>query len=127
MDELSASFESVRAVWRSADWPGVVESLSYGTPALKVRGKLLVRIREPGVLVLLCEMDEKEFLMQSAPEIYYQIDHYKGYPAVLVRLDVIEPDELRERIEKTWMSHATKKMLDEYWSRELKFPGISDV
>jgi len=63
-------------------------------------------------------MDDKHFLMQSAPHIYFETDHYKDYPAVLVRLNVIDPDELKDRIEKTWMSHASKKMLDEYWSRE---------
>lgn len=114
MDELSAAFEPIRAIWREANWPGVVEELSYGTPALKVRGKLLVRLREPGVVVLMCEIEEKEFLMQAAPEIYFETNHYKGWPAVLARLDVIEPDELREHIEKTWRKSVTKKMLAEY-------------
>ena len=112
--DLSVCFEPVRAVWRAAKWPGVEESLSWGTPALKVRGKLLVRIREPDVVVLMCDMDEKEFLMGAAPEIYFQTDHYRGYPAVLARLSEIDPDELSERIGKTWRSLATKKMIEEY-------------
>ena len=74
-------------------------------------------MREPGILVLRCELDEKEFLMQSSPQVYFETDHYKGYPAVLVRLDAIQPEELKERIEKYWTSIASKKMLDDYWSR----------
>jgi len=114
MDDLDAAFEPVRAVWREAAWPGVVEEPSYGTPALKVRGKLIVRLREPGILALRCEMDEKEFLMMAAPEIYFETEHYKGWPAVLIRLDSIDPSELRERMENTWRRLATKKMVQEY-------------
>lgn len=121
--DLSACFEPVREVWRAANWPGVEEGLSYGTPALKVRGKLLVRLREPDVVVLRCDLDEKEFLMAAAPDVYFQTDHYKGYPAVLARLSMIDPEELRERIEKTWRSHATKKMLDEF-SRAARRDGL---
>lgn len=114
MDDLSACFEPVREVWRTAEWPGVEESLSYGTPALKVRGKLLVRLREPGVVVLRCSLDEKEFLMEAAPEIYFETDHYKGWPAVLARLSAIDADELAAMIEKTWRRESTKAMVAEF-------------
>ena len=120
MHELEFDFEIVRSIFLETKWPGVVEGLSWGTPALKARGKLLARIREPNILVLICDMDQKEFLMQLAPEIYFETEHYSGYPAVLVRLNVISRDELKERLEKSWMQVATKKMLDEYWSRDLK-------
>jgi hypothetical protein len=107
----------VRAALRIANWPGVEEGLSWGTPALKVRGKMLARMREPGVLVVLCDMDEKEMLIQTAPEVYFQTDHYRGYPAILVRLDNIDPDELLERLESAWRSQATKRMIAEYDAR----------
>jgi hypothetical protein len=110
----SAEFEPVRAVWREAGWPGVEESTSYGTPALKVRGKLLLRLREPGIVVLMCALEEKEFLMSAAPDIYFQVPHYYGYPAILARVATIPPDELADRIERAWRQHATKKMIDEY-------------
>jgi hypothetical protein len=117
MDDFSREFEPVRAVWRKADWPGVEESKSYGTCALKVRGKLLIRIREPDVVVILCDLDEKEFLLEAIPDIYFQTDHYRGYPAILARLSKIDPDELSWRIEKTWRQHATKVMIDAYDAR----------
>lgn len=114
MSDLHSEFEPVREVWRKADWPGVQEGLSYGTPALKVRGKFLLRLREPDVVVLRCPLDEKEFLMQAAPEVYFETDHYKGWPAVLARLSAIDPDELAAMIEKTWRSEATEAMIAEY-------------
>jgi hypothetical protein len=117
MDDLSVCFEPIRQVWREANWPGVEEGFSYGTPALKVRGKLIVRIREPGIIVFVCDLDEKEFLMMSAPDVYFETNHYKGWPAILAHLDVMDPEELRDRIEKTWRSLATKKMIAEYDQR----------
>ena len=117
MDTLDADFELVRQVWRQADWPGVEEGTSWGTPALKVRGKLLVRMREPDILVMLCDFTVKEMLMQTNPDVYFEIDHYKGYPAVLVRLSKVDPDELREGIENKWRTLAHKKMVEEFDSR----------
>lgn len=117
MTDLDAAFEPVRAVWRERAWPGVEEGLSWGTPALKVRGKLLARMREADVVVLICDMDEKAFLMEFQPDVYFQTDHYKGYPAVLARLSQIEPEELAERIERACRSIATKKMVVEFDNR----------
>ncbi len=107
-------FNIVREVWKERNWPGVEESTSYGTPALKVRGKLLVRWREPGVLVLICELDEKDFLKEANPEVYFETDHYKGYPAILVRSELISRQELGDMIERVWCRLATRKMLSEY-------------
>lgn len=39
----------------------------------------------PGVetLVPMGPMDEKERLIEMAPEIYFETEHYKGWPALL--------------------------------------------
>ncbi|AIE87085.1 MmcQ/YjbR family DNA-binding protein [Fimbriimonas ginsengisoli] len=114
MSNLEDGFEVVRAVWQRAKWPGVEEGLSWGTVALKVRGKMLIRLKEPDVAVLLCDSDEKAFLMQTAPDVYFQTDHYSGYPAVLARLSNVDPDELSRLIEKAWKEKASKKMLEDF-------------
>jgi hypothetical protein len=108
------TFEPVRELLRRFAWPGVEEGSSWGTPALKVRKKLIVRLREPGILVLICSLMEKEFLMQSNPSVYFETDHYKGYGAVLVRLDAVDMEELADLIEKTWRSLAGSKLIAEY-------------
>ena len=114
MDDYTASFDKVRAICRETGLPGLEEGQSWGTPAMKVKGKMLVRVREPDVLVLPCDLDEKEILMQVAPHIYFETKHYSGYPAVLVHLDAIEPDELAERIEMEWRKMAPKKLVAEF-------------
>jgi hypothetical protein len=46
------------------------------------------------VLAVRCPMVRKEFLIEAAPDRFFDDPHYRGYPAVLVRLDVVEAEEL---------------------------------
>jgi hypothetical protein len=89
--------------------PGVEEGLSYGTPALKVRGKkLLARLKEDGetVVFMLEDADLQELLVETQPELYFITDHYRGWPAVLARLARLRPGESRERLEAAWREKA---------------------
>ena len=62
--------------------PHVEEGTSYGTPALKVKKKFFVRLREEGdVIVLRMPFEDREALMAEAPEKFSITDHYKDYPA----------------------------------------------
>jgi len=114
MDAFEKSFQRIKAILKVRQWPGVEVSTSYSTPSLKVKGKMLVRVREPGVLVLMCNLEAKEMLMMVAPHIYFELPHYKGYPAVLVHMDKIEDDELAEMIEEYWRKIAPKKLIAEF-------------
>ena len=44
----------------------------------------------PDTLVVTCPLEEKEMLMAAAPGIYFETDHYRGWPAVLVRIEEID-------------------------------------
>jgi len=81
--------------------PGVKESTAYGSPALKVRGKLLAcvpshRSAELGSLAVRVDFDDRAELLAAAPDVYYVTDHYLNYSAVLVRLSRVTPDVLRD-------------------------------
>jgi hypothetical protein len=101
----------VKALIKAAKLPGVEEGLSYGMPSLKVGGKFLGRVREPDVLVLMCALEEKELLMQTNSAVYFETDHYKGWPAVLVRLSKIGDEELTHRLRVAWRRQAPKTLL----------------
>ena len=94
--------------WREAcrigrEFEGVVESTSYGTPALKVRGKLLVRLREDGqTLVLMTTFIDRDLLLRDKPRTFFIEDHYKNYPAILTRLTRIGSNQLRDMIGAAW-------------------------
>ena len=79
--------------------PNVEEGTSYGTPALKVRGKLFVRLKEDGeTIVLKTTYEEREELMAHDSETYFITDHYLNYPYILVSLNRVHPDALKELI-----------------------------
>ena len=92
--------------------PEVEEETSYGTPAFKVRGKLLARRRQedPRVLVLYVDRAEQDLLVRGRPEAFFMTPHYAGYPYVLVRLDEVAVDELRELLTDAWLLRAPKRL-----------------
>src|ERR1700732_2569302 len=78
------SFDDIREVAHAL--PGVVDGTSYGTPALKVGGKLFARQHQSGdCVVLRCALLDREILMQSAPDAFFITDHYRDYPWILLR------------------------------------------
>jgi hypothetical protein len=89
--------------------PGVEQGTSYGTPALKVRGKLLVRLREDGDLVIMVEPEVRAILLEARPEAFFITDHYRDYPAVLVRLSKVRADELHDLLEAAWRRAASPR------------------
>lgn len=88
------NFDTVRKIGLAL--PGVEESTAYGSPALKVRGKLLAclpshRSAEPGSLAVRVGFDDRAELLAAAPDVYYVTDHYLNYTSVLVRLSRATP------------------------------------
>lgn len=90
--------------------PGVEIASWYGTASLKVGGKGFARIKSPGVLVVLLPLEIKELLMEQEPDIYFETDHYKGWPAFLIRLAAIDDEALRHRLEMAWLQKAPKQL-----------------
>ncbi len=56
----------------------------------------------------------KEALLADAPDIYFTTPHFDGYAAVLVRLERIPLDELRELIVEAWLARAPKRLARDY-------------
>lgn len=56
----------------------------------------------------------KEALLADDPGIYFTTSHFEGYPAILVRLDHIELDELREVTIEAWLARAPRALVKAY-------------
>ena len=96
--------------------PATTEKPSYGTPGFRVKDRLFARVHDlPDTLVVwVADMDEKEALLVSAPDRFFETPHYDGYPMVLVHLDAIEVDELTEVITDSWRNRAPARVLKTY-------------
>jgi hypothetical protein len=99
MPKTTVNFDTVRKIRLAL--PGVEESKAYGSPALKVRGKLLAcvpthRSAEANSLVVRVDFDDRAELLAAAPDVYYVTDHYLNYTSVLVRLFRVTTDVLRD-------------------------------
>ena len=95
--------------------PEVSQSTNeHGAPCLEVRGKDFASVRGPQEMLLHCPLEQKELLMEIAPEIYWQTDHFKGWPGLLVRLDMIGDEELSLRLEDAWRFRAPRQLAESY-------------
>ena len=104
------SFDDIRKIAHAL--PGVVDGTSYGTPALKVGGKLFARLHQSmECVVLRCELLDREILMQSAPDAFFIADHYCDHPWILLRLGAVEKRALPDLIERAWRLVASKTLI----------------
>jgi hypothetical protein len=111
MPKKQVDFDTVRKIGLAL--PGVEESTTYGSPALKVRGKLLAclainKAAEPNSLVVRVDFDQRAELLETDPQTYYMKDHYVHYPSVLVRLSRIQPDALKDLLLIAWRYVTTQ-------------------
>jgi hypothetical protein len=72
-----------------------------GSPMLKAGGTFMAAIAshpsaEPNSLVVRADIEDRELLLEDAPDTYYVTDYYEKYPLVLARLDRLNDDALRD-------------------------------
>ena len=93
------SLSTIRRVALSV--AGVEEGTSYGTPAFKLKKKLLARLHQDGKSLVLKVGDAtRDHLLQADPDTFFITDHYRGYPYVLAHLDKLSAADLRKLIER---------------------------
>jgi hypothetical protein len=88
--------------------PDVQAATKYdGSPVLKVGGAFMAgvathRSAESATIVVRVDLEEREWLLQEAPDTYYLTDYYRPHPVVLVRLARIDRDTLRDLLSVSW-------------------------
>ena len=58
--------------------------------------------------------EEKQALIAADPGKFFTEPHYDNYPAVLVRLDAIDDDELTELLTDAWRASAPRRLVAEF-------------
>jgi hypothetical protein len=107
---LNKVFERVWALAEALKLPELNQSTTHGTPSLKLKTAFLGRLKDADNFAIHCPLEEKPLLMESAPDIYFETDHYRGWPYVLIRLDSISDNELSHRIKLAWLAKAPAKL-----------------
>ena len=108
------TFDDIRKL--TLVWPEVEDGTSYGTPALKVRKKMLVRLKEDGDSLVMpgLPLEERDMLVESRPKVFYFTDHYKDYPMVLIRLAKAKRAIVEPLLRRRWRVLASKAALKEF-------------
>jgi hypothetical protein len=76
------------------------------------------RVPNPAVIaVRVANQQEKETLIAADPAKFFTEPHYNGFPAVLVRLEAIDSDELEELITDAWRCLAPRSLVRAFEQR----------
>ena len=88
---------------------GVEEGTSYGKPALRYRGRVLAATTapDPDSFVLHVAVEAKEMLLETDPATFWETDHYRGWPAVLVRYGSDASERIVDLLARGYWDHAT--------------------
>ena len=122
-----ASQEDVRGIALSL--PGAVQEEKGFAFAVLYRGKRKgfawvwqeriepkkPRIPCPAVIAIrVADEAEKQILLASDAEKFFTEPHYNGFPAVLVRLEAIDVEELTELITDAWRIWAPRALISDF-------------
>jgi hypothetical protein len=115
-----------------------------GRPAYCVHGKLFCFHRRPrsdaidpatgermdDVLMFRVDgLDEKELLLADDRGLYFTTPHFRGYPAVLVRIPDLarmDRDELQDLVGVAWLTRAQKRVARAWLAEQGIDEGRSD-
>ena len=99
-----------------------------GRPTYRVHGKLLCVHRsrradaldpdtgerlDDALMLRVADLDVKELILTDDRGIFFTTPHFKGYPAVLVRirdLGRLDREELEEMVVEAWLTRAPKRV-----------------
>jgi hypothetical protein len=123
-----ATWDDVRR--RALAMPEAIEVVSRGNVQWRVKDKLFVWERPlrrsdlaalgssaPDGPILGARVEHlvaKEAMLAADPEVFFTTPHFDGYPAVLVRLERIEPDDLDEVVVEAWLARAPPRLVKSY-------------
>lgn len=113
------NFDEIREMAMS--FPGVEEHLAFGRPTLRVGKKFLAcvaKINEDTLCLKLPDQREREYLLSTKPDIYYLTDHYADFGAILIRMPLVDQQELHGLIEQAWLMLAPKRLVTAYRAKE---------
>ena len=71
----------------------------------------------PILAVRVADLGDKEAVLAAGGPAFFTIPHFDGYAAVLIRLDAVEEEALREAVTDAWLACAPSTLAREYLER----------
>ena len=110
--------------------PEVEEGERHGHATWAVRGKGIAWLRpyskadlkrfgdevppaEPILAVNTADLHAKEGVLAAGMAGVFTIEHFKNYPAVLVELGAVDPDDLEDLLREAWSNVAPAELVEE--------------
>src|SRR5947208_12450453 len=89
--------------------PNVTEGRSYGMPSFLLNGRFLARFRDDNTVLALqlATISERDVLMELDPRAFFFTEHYRNYPAVLIRLAEVARPLLIDVVTEAWRHVAS--------------------
>ena len=106
VDAIAAALEGAEpgTTFRNAAWKVLGKAFVWERP-LRARDLEELGDAAPEGVVLgarVADEGEKLALIAEDPRVFFTTRHFDGYPTILVALDHIDPERLREVVESAW-------------------------
>ncbi|MFM2071279.1 MAG: hypothetical protein RLZZ623_1542 [Actinomycetota bacterium] len=118
----------------TADLSEVTVGERHGSAAWKVRDRVFAWVRPfskadikrfgdtappsgPILGVCVVDLEDKQAVLSEGHSGVFTIAHFDGYPALLIQLDVVGIDVLRDLLADAWMVCAPPALVAEFLSR----------
>lgn len=98
---------SVGESYRNVAWKVGKKSFAWERPLSKADIKRFGPDAPPAgplLAVSVADLEDKEVILAQGHAGVFTITHFDGYPALLIELEVVDPDVLRELIVDAWLT-----------------------
>jgi hypothetical protein len=68
----------------------------------------------PILAIRVADLHEKEAMLAANPDAFFTIPHFDGFAAVLVQLNVVTAEALREALLDGWLACAPAELTERY-------------